>query len=156
MSKIVNLPIAKVKDVPEHLRTFLKLQDDNTLPPIPMATMQEIREQAKKALFRFVAVPGLAQQPLTPDEKKLLAPIEVWAYNQALAIQDQDCDFNTGKYIADMVIGPPVQKTESVKVTGTITEWEERLQPIVEEMGPKWEEAIIIEKQKHERANAAS
>ena len=57
MSKIVNLPIAKVKDVPEHLRTFLKLQDDNTLPPIPMATMQEIREQAKKALFRFVAVP---------------------------------------------------------------------------------------------------
>jgi hypothetical protein len=156
MSKIVNLPIAKVKDVPEHLKTFLKMQDDGTLPPIPLPTRQEIKEQATRALLRFLSVPGLVTKSLTEEEKPMLAPIEVWAYNQALAIQQEDCDFNTGKYIADLVIGPPVQKTERMEVTGDIKDWQNRVSVVVEEMAPRLEEAIRIEKEKHERANTAS
>jgi hypothetical protein len=155
MSKIVNLPIAKVKDIPEHLRSFLNLQEDGNLPVIPIATRQQIQEQATKALMRFLTVPGLVTKPLTESEKKMIGAGEVLAYNLALKVQDIDCDFNVVNKVLDLMIGPPTQKSERVEVTGTIKEWENRLTGIVNEMGPKFEEAILIEKEKHERANTA-
>lgn len=147
----LQLPI--VKEIPQHLKTYMTLQADGTLPLLPTASIQEIKAQAKLALFRFISTPGLVLEPLTKEEKSLLAPIEVWAYNKAMEIQQDDCDFNVGRYIADLVIGPPVQKTESVRVTGDIRDWESRLDIVVEEMSPKLDEAKRIEKERYERAN---
>jgi hypothetical protein len=152
MSKLINLPVAKAKDIPAHLRNFLKLDPEQELPQLPAQTRQELNELATQAFLRYIMIPNLVTDPLTDAEKKKLPAFQVLAYNIALAIKSEDCPWNERKEVLDRVLGSPIQKTESVQVSGNVKDWQESMKASIMEMLPELEEAKRLVKQKHERA----
>lgn len=150
-SNLLELPTVPTtaKQLHPTLRSFLELDENEALPEVPTASLNILKDQIRKVIFLYACTPGLiALEELTEEQKGKLSAMEVGLYQLMQKIQDKDCDFGMLRYVLDMTVGPPTQKTESFSIKADFKDWREIYQETQNEITVSMAEARAIEQSK--------
>ncbi len=143
------LPGIEPPPLAPELRTWLQIDENKLLPEIPQANLKDIAQQTKKIMFLYATTPGIIGDDLTEDDLKDISATEAAIYNFIKSCQDPDVDFTKFKYLMDMVIGPPTQRTESLQVKGSIKDWRQTLEADRDSIDVQIQEAEAVEASKN-------
>jgi hypothetical protein len=102
---------------PPELRSWLVIDSDTrALPKLPMASQQAYQGQMRNLLFYYMTQPGFGERELTDEEKDQVTPFEVGLWNFCKKFRSSDTDFTERKWLAEMLMGPVVQRNENVNL----------------------------------------
>lgn len=136
--------------IPPEIKSFLQLDDDSKLPPVPVASITMLRDQLKNIMFMYACTPGLVGEELTDTDLKRLSPLEAGLYNLMKKIQQPDCGQEILRYVMDMTVGPPTQQTKSIQIKGDVKDWRDMYYETKEEIDADMAEARAIQASKRE------
>ena len=139
-----------IATMPPEIKSFLQLDADSKLPPVPVASILALKDQLKNIMFMYACTPGLVDGDLTDQDLKRLSPLEAGLYNLMKKLQTKEVGHEILRYVMDMTVGPPTQQTKSIQIKGDVKDWRDMYYENKEEIDVDMQEARAIQAKKRE------